>query len=170
MGHSENKVNWCLRKAEKELKEGRKHRGLVIKDSGEMESRLHLTKAEHNLRAISYFSTGGFSDWGMSAVFYCIYHCFLAIIEKFGYESRNQECTIALIKHLNETGKINLDDKFISSIEFSSEDERHESSIIEKREASTYGTTVSADGEEIGELTNLCKKCLDVTKDIIFGE
>ena len=33
MSHSENKVNWCLRKAENEIKEGKKHRGLVITDS-----------------------------------------------------------------------------------------------------------------------------------------
>jgi acetyltransferase-like isoleucine patch superfamily enzyme len=32
MSHVENKVNWCLRKAEKEIKEGKKHRGLLKKD------------------------------------------------------------------------------------------------------------------------------------------
>lgn len=29
MSHAKNKVEWCLKKAEKELKESRKHRGLV---------------------------------------------------------------------------------------------------------------------------------------------
>lgn len=29
MSHAENKVKWCLNKAEKELMEGKKHRGLV---------------------------------------------------------------------------------------------------------------------------------------------
>jgi len=132
---------------------------------------VYLAKAEHNLKAITYFSSGGFLDWSMSAVFYCIYHCFLAIIEKFGYESRNQECTIALINHLTETGQVKLDEKFIKSLKNTNEEERHESSIIEKRENYTYGTTISLKNtEELNESIELCKECLDKTKDIIFGD
>lgn len=29
MTHAKNKVKWCIKKAEKELKEDKKHRGLV---------------------------------------------------------------------------------------------------------------------------------------------
>ena len=29
MSHAENKFNWCLKKAEKELQHGSKHRGLI---------------------------------------------------------------------------------------------------------------------------------------------
>ena len=148
MSHSENKVNWCLRKAEKEIKEGKKHRGLLKKEAGLEESKKHIEKAEHNLSAIFYFDEGGFSDWSMSAVFYCIYHCLLAIIEKFGYESRNQECTLALIRYLKEQSKINLDEKFIQALDIHSEQERHESNIIEKREDYTYGTTTSTENKE----------------------
>ena len=69
----------------------------------------------------------------MSAGFYCIYHCFLAIGHKFGYESRNQECMIALMRALKEEGKIDIDDRFIESLEASDEHERQESNVIEKR-------------------------------------
>lgn len=169
MSHVENKVNWCLRKAENEIKEGKKHRGLLKKEQDIKEAKKHILKAEHNLNAISYFNEGNFSDWSMSAVFYCIYHCFLAVIEKFGYESRNQECTIALIKYLKEQSKIDIDNKFIEALDIYDERERQESSIIEKREAYTYGTTTSADNkEEIDKATNLCKECLDKTKEIVF--
>jgi len=108
MSHAKNKVEWCLRKAEKELKEGKKHRGLVKIEPDLEEARKHLAKAEHNFSAINCFDKEGFSDWSISAVFYCIYHCFLAIISKFGYESRNQECTFALIESFIEDKKINL--------------------------------------------------------------
>jgi len=104
----------------------------------------------------------------MSAVFYCIYHCFLAISAKFGYESKNQECTIALIKSLKEQGKIEMEDKFIQALEIN-ENERHETSIIEKREFYTYGTTSSAGKEEIEKSIKLCKDCLDQTKEVVFG-
>ena len=72
------------------------------------EAKNHLKKAEHNFKAVLSFEKTGFSDWSVSAVFYTIYHCFLAIIRKFGYESRNQECTIALVEHLKEQNKIKL--------------------------------------------------------------
>jgi uncharacterized protein (UPF0332 family) len=170
MSHAENKVNWCLRKAENELKEGKKHRGIIKSDENLQTAKEHLSKAEHNLMAISYFNKGGFLDWSMSAVFYCIYHCFLSISVKFGYESRNQECTIALIWYLKEKNKIRIDEKFINMLEISDETERHESSIIEKRENYTYGTSTSVDNaEEIKRNIILCKDCLAQTKEIIFG-
>ncbi len=169
MSQSLNKVNWCLKKAERELKEKKKHRGLVKSESDLDEARKHLMKAEHNFSAIEYFDKGKFSDWSMSAVFYCIYHCFLAIASKFGYESRNQECTIALIRYLREQGEINIEDRFIEALENYDEQERHESSVIERRELYTYGTTISVDKEELKRSTNLCKDCLNQTKKIIFG-
>lgn len=169
MSHTENKVDWCLKKAEKELKEGKKHRGLRKIEPDINETRKHITKAEHNLSAIDYFDSGGFSDWSMSAVFYCIYHCFLAILSKFGYESRNQECTITMIKNLKEQGKIDIDEKFIESLESEKEDERHETNVIEKRELFTYGTSVSIDKSEIEKSISLCKDCLDKTRKIVFS-
>ena len=170
MTQASRRVKWCLRKAEKESEEGTKHRGLVKKEIDLDEAKKHIIKAEHNLSAIDYFSLGEFSDWSMSAGFYCIYHCFLAIIEKFGYESRNQECTIALVKFLKEQGKIEFDNKFIEALESYDEKERHESNVIEKRENYTYGTTISVDNkEEIKNSIKLCKECLDLTKRIIFS-
>jgi len=170
MSHAENKIDWCLKKAEKEIEDGKKHRGLLKVEIVEEEATNHVKKAEHNLFAITYFNKGGFSDWSMSASFYCIYQCFLAIASKFGYESRNQECTLALIKSLKEQGKIEIEDKFIDALEGQNEEERHETSIIEKRELYTYGTTIEANKEEIQKSVQLCKDCLDQTKNIVFKE
>ncbi len=170
MSHEENKLEWCLKKARKELEEGKKHRGLIKIDSDFKKAKAHIAKAEHNLKAISYFADGGFSDWSTSAVFYSIYHCFLAIGYKFGYESRNQECTIALIKVLISEEKINLNPKFVSSIESIDEKDSRESSIIDKREFYTYDTAsevISRDEIETG--INICKECLEQTKNIIFS-
>lgn len=169
MSHAENKIEWCLKKAEKEIKEKGKHRGLIKIQPDMEEAKRHLMKAEHNLLAISYFSEGGFSDWSMSAAFYCIYHCFLAIAVKFGYESRNQECTIALIKHLKREGKIGLDDKFISLLDSYDESKRHESGVIEEREKYTYGTSISVSKkDEIARSIALCKDCINAAKGIVL--
>lgn len=110
MPQAENKVKWCLNKAKRELEEGKSHRGLVKVRQDKEEAKKHIKKAEHNYNGIFKLKDAGLSDWSASAVFYTIYHCFLAIAAYFGYESRNQECTVALIEHLKETGKIDIKD------------------------------------------------------------
>ncbi len=89
MSEAKNKVEWCLKKAKKELEASKKHRGLVKAKPNLEEAKKHVAKAEHNFKAALSFEKTGFSDWSVSAAFYTIYHCFLAIIVKFGYESRN---------------------------------------------------------------------------------
>lgn len=139
MSQASEHVTWCLKKAQREIEECRKqgrrakHRGLV-KGSPDIErAKKHLSKAEHNLLGITRFKEIGFSDWSMSACFYAIYHCFLAIAAKFGYESVNQACTISLIKYLKEEKRINIDDKFIALLEYGRVEEEQEGSVMELR-------------------------------------
>ena len=119
MSQASKQVEWCLNKARKEIEECNKlgkrpkHRGLLRENPNIEEAKKHLAKAEHNLDGITKFREINFSDWSMSAGFYCIYHCFLAIASAFGYESANQTCTIALMRFLKENKKIQLDEKFI---------------------------------------------------------
>jgi len=169
MSHAENKLKWCLDKAKKEIEQGRNHRGLIKKKPDMEEARNHIAKAEHDLAAISYMEKGGFSDWSMGAAFYSMYHCFLAISEKFGYESRNQECTIALVRFLKECGEIDFDEKFIKALEVYSSEKKEENNVTEKREFYAYGTTTAVKNkEEIKRGIELCKECIAQTKRVIF--
>lgn len=106
MTHAENKLNWCLRKAEKEC---HKHRGLRETKPNLHKVDDHVKKAEHNLEVMECLMAKEFNDWAINASFYAQYHCLLAILQKFGYESRNQECTFAAIEYLIEQGKIGLE-------------------------------------------------------------
>src|SRR3989344_3855551 len=106
MINAENKLKWCLKKAENE---GRKHRGLHKTQPDVQKTKDHIKKAEHNLSVMTYLIQKGFNDWAINASFYTHYHCLLAILQKFGYESRNQECTFAAIEHLIEQRKITLE-------------------------------------------------------------
>ncbi len=175
MSQSSKHVDWCLNKAKKEIEERKKqgkrlkHRGLLKVNPSLEEARKHLAKAEHDLDGITKFREIGFSDWSMSAGFYCIYHSFLAIAAKFGYESSNQTCTIALMRFLKETGKINLDEKFIEALEYEKAEEGKEDSVIELREDYTYGVqTTVKDEAKINQLKEICKELIDITKEIIF--
>ncbi len=69
----------------------------------------YVIKAEHYLKATEYLKEGNFSDISASTVFYSMYHCLLAIAAKFGYDSRNQECTFSLIHGLVDEGKIGFE-------------------------------------------------------------
>lgn len=168
MSQASNKVKWCLNKAERELQESNLHRGLVEVEKDEALTKKHITKAEHNLKAALYFEKGGFSDWSASAFFYCIYHCFLAILRKFGYESRNQECTIAVIEMLREEGKIDIDEKFVDTLKIEKAEEKHESNVISLRENFQYSIDLDfKEKEEFNKLVELCKEIINKTRDII---
>ena len=175
MSQASKHIKWCINKAEKEIEECKrlgkriKHRGLLKVEPNIEEAKKHIKKAEHNFSAISKFNEYGYSDWSITAGFYCIYHCFLAIALKFGYESKNQTCTVALIESLKEENKINIDTKFIEMLKYHDLDEMQESEIIEEREFYTYETEISVEDEtKINNLIKNCKEIIDITKEIIF--
>ena len=176
MSQASKHVEWCLNKAKKEIEECRvhgkrlKHRGLLKSSPDIEEAKKHLTKAEHNLIGITRFKEIGFSDWSMSAGFYCIYHCFLAIAAKFGYESGNQSCTISLIKYLNEEKKISINNRYIELLEYEEIEGTKEETVIGLREDYTYGVQISVKDEaKINELKKTCKDLIDIIKDIFYN-
>ncbi|MEA2036480.1 MAG: HEPN domain-containing protein [Nanoarchaeota archaeon] len=157
MGHVENKVEWCLRKAEKE---GEKHRGLKKITPDAEKSNKHIQKAQHNLKAMLYMIKGNFFDWAVSSSFYAMYHCLLAILAKEGYESRNQECTFAAVEMLITEGKIDLDVNLLKRI--TSSDEKLEGEeIINLREEFQYGTDTIMEDERVKKLVEETKEFID---------
>ncbi len=168
MSHAENRVEWCFRKAADETARGRPHRGLVAQRPDRELARRHLAKAEHNARAIISFKKTGFSDWSASAAFYTAYHCFLAILAKRGYESRNQECTFALIARLIETGELRLDRDVLRRFHALDPDAVAASaSVTGLREAEQYGVSLSLEEKAYERVLDLARDVLDRTKTII---
>lgn len=168
MSHSKNKVEWCLNKAEKELQEGDKHRGLRKVEPNMDLAQKHLRKAEHNLSAIVDFRNMGYGDWSASAAFYTIYQCFLAIIAKFGYESGNQECTFALIYYLIETDQIQIGKSAVEEVHELDQKKHSESPrIIDIRETKQYGIELSLDDQVFNKLLITSRTFLHQTKEIL---
>lgn len=161
------KVKWCLNKATRELVETGLHRGLVKGEPDMNLAEKHIVKAEHNINAALYFEKGGYSDWSTSAFFYCLYHCFLAILRKYGYDSRNQECTLAVIELLKEEGKINIGSKFIDTLKITKIKET-DHSVIKMREDFQYGVEIEFKRkEEFDELTKMCKEMINAARESI---
>jgi uncharacterized protein (UPF0332 family) len=167
MSQVTKKVDWCLRKAEKELAEEGKHRGLVKINPNKELAGKHLAKAQHNLEAAYHFTKTGYSDWSPSAFFYSTYHCFLSILSKFGYETKNQECTIAAIEMLNEETKIDIDDRFIKTLKIQ-QGKESDQTAIELREDFQYGVKLTFEQmSEFDRLGKMCKELIDITREIV---
>jgi len=167
MSHPENKVEWCLKKGEKEMKDG-KHKGLVRIKPDAARARQHIEKAEHNLKLMLSLKGTEFSDWCSSAAFYAAYHSLLAILAKFGYESRNQECTFALISSMAEKGTINFDAALLENIaKIEPEKNAEMETITEIREQYQYGIKLSMEDKTYEELAEIAKKILGESKRIL---
>ncbi|MBI4439413.1 hypothetical protein HY638_00405 [Candidatus Woesearchaeota archaeon] len=163
MSHAKNKVEWCLKKAERELEGSDTHRGLVKTEPDKKKAAEHVSKADHYLSATIYLKKGNFSDVSASTVFYAMYQCLLAIAAKFGYESRNQECTFALINSLIGDGKIDFDKNLLGKIS-SFETEPKEQTTVEVREQYQYGTSLTLEDDIYNEQLELAKKVIAKTK------
>jgi len=158
MGQAENKLKWCIKKAEKE---GEKHRGIkkVKPDIGKASK--HIEKAVHNLSAMQYLIRGGYADWAVNAGFYTMYHCLLAVLAKNGYESRNQECTFAAIQVLIEEKKSDISLAQLKRI--SSFDEESEE-IVKLREEFQYGTGTMMDSAIVKKLVDEAKEFVETAR------
>ncbi|MBU2633658.1 MAG: HEPN domain-containing protein [Nanoarchaeota archaeon] len=144
-----------LKKCFKEGEKGKRHKGLRKIEIDDKRFNNHLFKAEHNLKAVIYLKKGGFSDWSASACFYCLYHCLLALCIKYGYESRNQSCTFALIEDLIDRGKIkNISKDDLKEIFNKSIDENleHSDKILDIRERMQYSTETHLEDKEFQRL------------------
>lgn len=168
MSKAKNMIKWCLNKARAEIAKGETHRGLVkIKPDKEL-ALDYIKKAEHNLDAFLYNKDGGFYDWTISIGFYVMYHCCLAVITKFGYESRNQECTLALIESLIEDKKLDEDfKKYLEAIKSAAKDKKEEEQIQKMREKYQYTPIIEIDIQKVEELLEICQDVLKDTKGII---
>ncbi len=146
-----NKLDWCL------AKEDRLRRiPIDIKRSKE-----HIEKARHNLGAADYSIKGGFSDWAVSQCYYAMYHGLLAILYKFGYESKKHECTLKVVEYLIESGQIGLDLDDMAFIRTAEQMKPQDAKAL--REEFQYGTKT-----EVNKLilNDLIKKSKDIVENI----
>ncbi len=168
MSHAKSKVEWCLKKAEQELKNEGKHRGLVRIDPNILKAREHIAKDEHNLKMMINLKDTEFSDWCGAAAFYAMYHGLLAIAAKIGYESGNHECTFALITNLAESGTINFNIALLENIsKLEPTRQLEKETVTEIREQYQYGTKLSMDDRTYDGLIGKVKQILGESKKVI---
>jgi len=164
-----DKLEWCLEKG-KTTK--RKHRGLRAVEPDVEESKEHLKKAEHNIDFMEEVKKlGRFNDWVFPAAFYSMYHACLAVLENFGYDSRNQECTFTVLKKLIREGKIGLSSDDIAMIRGIGKSINEDIKTL--REDFQYGTKVNAEEQLVEDICDSAKAFVERVKGllhVLWGE
>ena len=82
----------CFKSAIKDEKKGKKHKGLLIIPYNNKKAEEYITKAKMNLELCNFFKENEFDYKIPEEWFYTLYYCALAILSKFGIESRSQNC------------------------------------------------------------------------------
>ena len=142
-------LKWCL-KDQRRLIKIRSNLNLAQK---------HVKKSEYNYGVVQTLERLKIYDWAFNVGFYAIYHCFLAILAKYGYESRNQACTITALLSMINDKKLDLDKDLVAQFDtLDAEKNIINPTIRESRELSTYGVETSIDLQQLKKIKELILK------------
>src|SRR3989338_10699645 len=149
MPQIEGYLKWCLKDPKRLIK---------IKLDLELAQK-HVKKSEYNYGIVQMLEKLKVYDWALNVGFYDIYHCFLAILAKHGYESRNQACTITVLLYLINEKKLDLDKDLVTRFDtLDVEKNIINMTIRESRELSTYGVETSIDLQQLKKIKELILK------------
>ena len=159
----------CFKAAEKDEKKGRKHKGLLLCRPDDKSAREYIQKAKMPLELCEIYKQKEIDYKIAEEWFYTLYYCALAILAKFGVETRSQKYTALFLRYIKDRGIIGYDDEFIQRITVYRE--KDEKSDVDEREESRYSSTIKSEKirERYGEMTNLCKKAISEAEDIVFS-
>lgn len=119
MNENENllkRLRECFQKAEADEKEGRKHKGLLLKKPDDEESKKYIQKARESIEFCELCRQKGYDYKIPEEWFYALYYCGLAILSKFGVETRSQRYTALFLQYIKNKDIIKYNQEFISRI------------------------------------------------------
>lgn len=151
-------LKWCLKDSNR----------LVKVKPDEKLAQEHLDKSEYNAEVLRELENLKRYDWALNVGFYSIYHCFLAILAKYGYESKNQSCTITVLLKLIDDKKLDLDKDLILQFDTLEVDkEAAKPTIRQEREISTYGVKSAIGTKELDDVKEIIKKVQRETINVL---
>lgn len=165
-----DKTKNCFSSAQKAEQKGRKHKGLLIVKPDNKEAEQYIVKAKTNMRTCELFKENKLDYKIPEEWFYTMYYCALAILAKFGVESRSQKCTALFLRFVKNKGLIDYDDEFIDRITVYNE--KNEKTDVDLREEARYGASVHSEGiiEKYDFMIDICKNCISQAEDIIYSD
>lgn len=166
----EKYIKECFLSALRDENRGKKHKGLIIIKPNKKEAEEYIKKAKRNLELCNFFKEKGFDYKLPEEWFYTLYYCALAILARFGVESRNQRCTALLLQYLRTKGMIEYDDEFIDRITVYAEKESK--SDVDEREKARYSSSIEIKEVEQNyeKMMDVCREAISQCTDIVFSE
>ncbi len=163
-------VKDCFASAIKDENKGKKHKGLLLTKKDNKVAEDYIKKAKLNLELCDFYKQKGFDYKIPEEWFYTLYYCALAILFKFGIESRSQKCTAYFLRYAKNNKLIDYDDEFIDRIMVYRDKE--ELSDVDEREKARYSSSVKSKEVEAkyDEMINICKKAISQAEEIVFSE
>lgn len=162
-------VEECFKTAIKDEEKGKKHKGLLIISPNDQKAKEYLNKAKINLELCDLYRERRIDYKIPEEWFYTFYYCGLAILTKFGIESRSQRCTALFLRYVKNKDLIDYDNEFIDRITVHRDKEKE--SDVDEREKARYGPSIK--NEEVTNkyefMTNLCRKAIFQCEEIIFS-
>ncbi len=158
MAQIDNHLKWCLKDPNRLKK---------VKPDNDL-ARKHLEKSEYNADVMRLLEKSKKYDWALNVGFYAIYHCFLAILAKNGYESKNQACSVTALLKLIEDDKIEFDKDLVLRFDTLDLDKEATSATVrQSREISIYGVKAEVDTNQLERIKELVIKVQRETIKII---
>ncbi len=163
------KLRECFQKAEKDEKEGKKHKGLLLKKSDDAEAKRYIQKAKESLEFCELCRQKEYDYKIPEEWFYTLYYCALAILSKFGIETRSQKYTALFLQYVKDKGLIDYDLEFINRIMVYTK--KGEESEVDEREDARYSSSTKIErvNERYLEMTMLCKRAIEQAEEIIYS-
>ena len=163
-------VRDCFVLAAKDEKKGKKHKGLLIGKPDNKVAEDYIAKAKVNLQLCDFYKEKGFDYKIPEEWFYTLYYCALAILSKFGIESRSQKCTAFFLRYAKDNGLVEYEDEFIDRIMVYSAKE--EKSDVDERETARYSSSIASEEVEskYEYMINICKKAISQAEEMVFSD
>jgi len=161
-------VEDCFSSAIKDERKGKKHKGLLIAKLNDKVAEEYIKKAKLNLELCDFYKQKGFEYKIPEEWFYTLYYCALAILSKFGVESRSQKCTAYFLRYLKDKGLIDYNNEFIDRIMVYRD--KKEFSDVDEREKARYSSLIKSKEIEAKykNMNYVCKKAISQAEEIIF--
>ena len=163
-------VKECFSNALKDEEKGKKHKGLLKTKPDKKEAEDYIIKAKKNLELCKLYREKGFGYKLPEEWFYTLYYCALAILARFGIETRSQRCTAIFLRYAKDKGLIKYDSEFIQRITVYKEKE--EKSDVDRREDARYSSSIEIKEVEqnYDKMMGKCKEAISQCEEIVFSE
>lgn len=163
------KIRECFKSALKDEEKGKKHKGLLITEPNQKEAERYLEKARESLEFCDLYKKMEADYKIPEEWFYSLYYCALAILSKFGVETRSQRCTALFIRYVKEKGLIDYNEEFIDKITVHKEIGKESS--VDEREKARYGSEIKMNEiiDKYNDMMNICKEAISQCEELIFS-